>query len=153
MELLGLNELQWLVISITCSGILKYLRRRALANAYILPEGKAEVVELFIEENENTQDILGKKLSDLKIPKECIICCIARDSSKYVLYIDCIILWICSLYEFKFWWYSCAGRSGFGHPTICHVSQFDSSALFTDFIGIRSKQSKTFKSVENQKCS
>ena len=31
---------------ITCSGILKYLRRRALANAYILPEGKAEVVEL-----------------------------------------------------------------------------------------------------------
>ena len=40
---------------------------------------------------------------------------------------------------------SCVGRSGFGHPIICHVSQFDSSALFTDFIGIRSRQSKTFK--------
>ena len=71
---------------ITCSGILKYLRRTALANAYILPEGIAEVVELVIPENEKTKGIIGKPLSELNIPKECIICCIAREQSNELLF-------------------------------------------------------------------
>jgi trk system potassium uptake protein len=71
---------------ITCSGILKYLRRTALANAYILPEGMAEVVELVIHENEKTAEIIGKSLSALNIPKECIICCIAREQSNELLF-------------------------------------------------------------------
>ena len=71
---------------ITCSGILKYLRRGALANAYILPEGVAEVVELVIQENEKTADIIGKTLSELNIPNECIICCIVREENNELIF-------------------------------------------------------------------
>ncbi|MBT6207445.1 MAG: Trk system potassium transporter TrkA, partial [Francisellaceae bacterium] len=71
---------------ITCSGILKYLRRGALANAYMLPEGQTEVVELVIEENEKTSEIIGKKLSELNIPDECIICCIAREQNNELIF-------------------------------------------------------------------
>ena len=53
---------------ITCSGILKHLRKSALENAYILPRGNAEVIELIIAENDMTQRYNRKRILNLKTP-------------------------------------------------------------------------------------
>ena len=71
---------------ITCSNILKHMRKSALENAYILPRGNAEVIELIISENDKTSSIIGTEFSNIKLPESCIICCIARSTSRELIF-------------------------------------------------------------------
>ena len=73
---------------ITCSGILKHMRKGSLEDAYILPNGVSEVIEININENSisNTESLIGLNISDIELPEACQICCIARSASRELIF-------------------------------------------------------------------
>ena len=63
---------------VTVNSILRFIRKGKLASATSLRELNAEVMEVIIEEHAK---VIGKKIVDLKFPKEAIIGAIIRDGN------------------------------------------------------------------------
>lgn len=64
--------------SVIISHILKEIRKAKILKAYSLGQGYGEVWEVVIEENSK---IMGKKILNLKLPKNCKICAISRNDN------------------------------------------------------------------------
>ncbi|MCK4542514.1 MAG: Trk system potassium transporter TrkA [Spirochaetales bacterium] len=63
------------------NSILKYIRRSNVRNVYSISGGKVEVLELSIEE---TSQVNGKKIIELKLPKQTLIISLTRDDTHIV---------------------------------------------------------------------
>jgi trk system potassium uptake protein TrkA len=63
------------------NSILKYIRRSNVRNVYSISGGKVEVLELSIEE---TSLVNGKKIIELKLPKQTLIISLTRDNNHIV---------------------------------------------------------------------
>ncbi len=70
------------------NSILKILRRGNIKNVYAISGGKLEVLEFSIS---NNSGLVGKKLSDIKLPKNTLIILITRGEGTIIPYGDLIV--------------------------------------------------------------
>ena len=78
-DLVGKNELDIIIspVQITVSHILKYIRKGTVSNVHKVKKGKAEAIELLIDDR--VKNIAGKTVGDLKLNENIDIPCIKRD--------------------------------------------------------------------------
>jgi len=78
-DLVGKNELDIIIspVQITVSHILKYIRKGTVSNVHKVKKGKAEAIELLIDDG--VKNIAGKTVEDLKLNENINIPCIKRD--------------------------------------------------------------------------
>ena len=62
------------------------MRKGSLENAYILPNGVSEVIEININEDSHSESLIGYNISDIELPEACKICCIARSASRELIF-------------------------------------------------------------------
>ena len=65
------------------SSILKILRKGNIKNVYALSGGRLEVIEFSVSDN---SDLIGKKLSEIKLPKNTLIILITRGEETIIPY-------------------------------------------------------------------
>lgn len=66
---------------ITIGRILTYIRRGDIANVYSLRRGAAEAIEIIAHGDKSTSKVIGKKIADIKLPKETSIGAIFRQGA------------------------------------------------------------------------
>ncbi len=64
---------------VTIGKLLKYVRRGHFVNVHSLRRGAAEAIEVIARGEESTSKVVGKKLSDIKLPKGATIGAIVRE--------------------------------------------------------------------------
>jgi trk system potassium uptake protein TrkA len=65
---------------ITVSGILSHIRKGDTMKVHSLQHGKAEAIEVVVHGDENTSQVVGRKIKDLNLPEGVIIGAIVRDN-------------------------------------------------------------------------
>ncbi|MGP1959633.1 MAG: Trk system potassium transporter TrkA [Arsenophonus sp. NC-TX2-MAG3] len=64
----------------TISALLRHVRKADIINVSSLRKGVAEAIEAIAHGNENTSKVVGKKISEIKLPRGTIISAIVRDN-------------------------------------------------------------------------
>ena len=80
-DLIGKNELDIIIspVQITVSYILKYVRKGSVSNVHKVKKGKAEVLEITIDNF--AEGLKGKKISELEMGDSIEIPCLQRGES------------------------------------------------------------------------
>ena len=75
----------------TIGSILTHIRRGDIVNVYALRRGAAEAIEVIAHGDKKTSRVVGRKLSDIKLPKDSTIGAIVRGEKVIILHKDTII--------------------------------------------------------------
>ena len=62
---------------LSASEVLAFVRRGGIVSVSILEGAKAEAVEVIVQKGAK---VAGKKLMDVDLPKECLVCAFVRDN-------------------------------------------------------------------------
>ncbi len=73
--------------NVTVSALLKLIRRGDIIQAHSLREGTIEILELIVHGDHDTSDVVGKKVCNIKLPKNTRLVSIERDG-QVILDID-----------------------------------------------------------------
>jgi trk system potassium uptake protein TrkA len=91
-DLVGKNELDIIIspVQITVSYILKYIRKGSVSNVHKVKKGKAEVLEITIDES--AKGLEGKKIRELEMGDSIEIPCLQRGKSVVIAHKDTELL-------------------------------------------------------------
>ncbi|MDR9498363.1 MAG: Trk system potassium transporter TrkA [Hydrogenovibrio sp.] len=81
VDLIHLNSIDVALSAdqITTSRLLHYMRQADTVKAFTLRRGAAEAMEVIVHGSENTSDLIGRKISEIRWPMDITIGCIIRD--------------------------------------------------------------------------
>lgn len=65
--------------NVTVSALLKLIRRGDIIQAHSLREGTIEILELIVHGDQDTSEVVGKKVCNIKLPKDTMLVSIERD--------------------------------------------------------------------------
>lgn len=71
---------------ITGGVILKHLRKGDMVNVYPLPGSQAEAIEIIVHGDENSSDVIGKTIEQLKLPKAIHAGAVVRGETVHIEY-------------------------------------------------------------------
>ncbi|WP_337635619.1 TrkA C-terminal domain-containing protein, partial [Megasphaera sp.] len=66
---------------LSASEVLAFARRGGVVSVSLLEGAKAEAVEVIVQDG---APVAGKRLMDVRLPKECLVCAYVRDGEAYI---------------------------------------------------------------------
>ncbi len=76
---------------ITIGSILTKLRRGNMVKVHCLQNEEAEAIELVLSGNENSSQVIGRRLADIELPPSCLIAAIVREETVYIAHSEFIL--------------------------------------------------------------
>lgn len=76
---------------VTISALLARVRRGDVVAAHSLRNGVAEVIEVVVHGDTETSQVVGKKISELKLPKSALVAAIVKKNEVFIAHHDLVI--------------------------------------------------------------